>query len=368
MNNKKRKLLFFVNTHFQLLTAINMTLKLFPADTVELVISDSSYDMLDKIELLKQNDVFSKIYYLKRRAVLENSNKLFILLRYIFYEPFYNRLLPMDSFDYSEIFFYNFDIFVVQTLKKALKQNPYVKYSRYEEGYVSYFDGDNVSGAIRIGNRVKKLIGKGFDYSFLKKAYYFYEPDFAQFKKKYILETIPKISLLDKNMVQLLGELYNIKKIKSAFSKKYIFLEEPFSFDNVEKVNDFQVILSIAEIVGKENIIVKRHPRSPIDRFKTVGIETCDVVGIPWEVIQLSGDFLTKVLITISSGSVISSKMLFNQPIPVFLLYNCVNKLPKLVNKNYKKHLDNILKKYGQDNFYIPKDLSEFKEQINSLN
>ena len=129
-------------------------------------------------------------------------------------------------------------------------------------------------------------------------------------------------------------------------------------------MDDFKLILYIAEIVGKENLLVKLHPRNKINRFEKYGIATNKTIGIPWELIQMNDDFSDKVLLTISSGSVLASKLYFNDNIKTYLLFNCTDKMSNMVTEKYFEYLKKLENKFGLDNFIIPKNEEEFLKRL----
>lgn len=368
-----KKILFLVNTHFQLLVAISIKINLLFECPVTIYISDSSKDMDMIAERLKKTRLFNDVFLINRQKYIASSTKkLNTFFLYTFKCSALNRILPERQYDYDYIFFYNFDFVSALVIKKHLDIGNKVRICRFEEGYVSYFYNSINSDIVRFGDMLKRLWNKKIDYQEYFEAYYFFEPSFVQFKDQFEIKEIPKISLDNSVFQGIIRKLYPIENIMDSFDKKYIFLEESFSIDKKESINDMALILSIADIVGKENLVIKLHPRNMFNRFKKFGIKTCSIVGIPWEIIQYSYDFNDKVLLTVSSGSVLSSKVLFDKNIKTYLLFNCTDKYPKLVTQEYKRYLNDIFNKYGGENFIIPNSISEFitllKNEMNLAN
>ena len=177
---------------------------------------------------------------------------------------------------------------------------------------------------------------------------------------------IKKIENLERKDIELrniVNKVFKYDLINDIYDKKYIFFEESFFCDN-KGIDDMDLILNIAEIVGKENLMVKLHPRNKVDRFKEYGITTNKTIGIPWEVIQMNNDFSNKVFLTISSGSVLASKLYFNDNIETYLLFNCTNKMSDMVTDEYSKYLEKIKKNLNFDNFKIPNSNEEFFKEL----
>ena len=123
--------------------------------------------------------------------------------------------------------------------------------------------------------------------------------------------------------------------------------------------------MKIAEKVGKENIVVKLHPRRNVDRFSDKGIKVSKSTGIPWEAFLLTNDFKDKVVLTISSSAAFSSRLYFDMNIPTIMLYKITGPNPGIVNvKKYIKYADDFCRKFGDDGFYIPTSMNELLELL----
>ena len=101
------------------------------------------------------------------------------------------------------------------------------------------------------------------------KGYYLFYPDLLQFKTKYGTYQIPKIEKDNTDYRNFIETAFGDIS-KCDLDAKYIFFEE-----NIEdpSIDDFTLIMKIAEKVGKDNIVVKLHPRRNVDRFSEKGIK-----------------------------------------------------------------------------------------------
>ena len=119
---------------------------------------------------------------------------------------------------------------------------------------------------------------------------------------------------------------------------------------------DFEVdtALKIAELVGKDNLIVKVHPRDRSGKFESSGLNIDRNSSVPWESIQLNYDFSDHVFLTISSNSVFGVNVMMKKQAKVFFLYNTLDtKKNSLIHssveaiKNIMQYKDQIdLKNY----------------------
>ena len=82
-------------------------------------------------------------------------------------------------------------------------------------------------------------------------------------------------------------------------------MEEAF-FDDKIPSNDLELVLRIAEIVGKDQMIIKLHPRNKVNRFQEYGFQTMQHTQVPWEITLMDEDITDKILFTISSIALIT--------------------------------------------------------------
>ena len=86
----------------------------------------------------------------------------------------------------------------------------------------------------------------------------------------------------------------------------------------------------------------------------------------------MNNDFSDKVFFTISSGSVLASKLYFGDNITTYLLFNCTEKMSDMITEETLNYLEKMNKKFGIKDFIIPKNKQEFidslKEQLTGGN
>lgn len=362
--------LIVTNTYFQVITAINLTYTEFTNDIVDIVVTDCSNDSEIVSNAISNINLFNNVYNMKSNSYMHIDSiiKRVKRLLYYFFKPvkYYDKVIPLVTYEYDELLFYNYDSFSSYIFNRILKTNKKAKWSRFEEGYVSYFYGGIDSKIVWLKEFVKKTLLMKTMQNYCN-YYYFYEPDFVMFNNnEYTINKIKKIDINNFDLVNKLNITFGIDKLDNDYNYKYIFFEESFFCDG-QPVDDFDLIMSIVNIVGRENIIIKLHPRNSIDRFAKYGIKTNKAKGVPWEVIQLNNDFSNTIFLTISSGSVLSSRILFKSNNKTFLLFNCLKKRPKLVNSKYIKYINNITQKYGRHGLYVPSDIDNFKLELSKI-
>ena len=142
-----------------------------------------------------------------------------------------------------------------------------------------------------------------------------------------------------------------------SYSEEVIFFEESYFADSID-VGDELIIKQIANKVGLDNFLLKIHPRNPVNRFESVGIHVNKDTSIPWEIIALNKDLNDKILITIASGSALTSLVNTNiKPKKIIMLMNCEEMDDELLTPSLDI-LRRIAKSFN-DVVWLPKSIEE---------
>lgn len=350
----KKRNLIIANTYFQLITAINIVINNLKDDLNDIIITDISVGSESKAEKLKNLKIFHNVYYITYKE-LNSGNKIKKYIKYLF-----NRktiLHNQFSTFYDDLIFYNLNILTYSLIDELYKYNKNLVCFRYDEGFVTYtinLKNNNFNNIIRV------ILGKTNINKLIKRVF-LYHPKLVCYEHNYQIVSIPILDKKDIKLKNILNNVFDYKKIN--IPQKYIFLEESFFCDN-QDINDYDLILKIANIVGKDNLIIKLHPRNKVNRFKDIGIHTWGENNIPWEVIQMNEDFHDKIILTISSNSLLASKLYFNEDIKSYYLFKCTNKVPKLVTNSYLDYLNKIKNTIGLDNIMIPNSEDELMNYL----
>ena len=103
----------------------------------------------------------------------------------------------------------------------------------------------------------------------------------------------------------------------------------------------------LASYVGKENIMVKIHPRNPINRFAERGFKTNKDTSIPWEVLLLTGeDFDKKIYLTVASSAILNPIMVFGMKIRAYSLFPCLSVIPMRLQGSAWEFLKELFEHY----------------------
>ena len=152
-------------------------------------------------------------------------------------------------------------------------------------------------------------------------------------------------------------------------SEKYVYLEDYFFADGIT-TNDFYLVRTLSNIVGKENIIIKRHPRDKYDRFEPFGYKEFPVSVVPWEIQLMAHDYTRKIFVSVTSTSVMTPYIIFDIPIHVV-------SLEKIFVGEHKAHTDSGYMRFIESfrymvnkngvHWYVPQDIEELKSTLSML-
>lgn len=185
--------------------------------------------------------------------------------------------------------------------------------------------------------------------------------------KKYPLYQIPNAVLKNDDVKSLLLEIFGSCELPK---EKFIFFEESFAAD-FRTTNDLELFLEIANLVGKENIIVKRHPRNPINRFEQLGFKVMEQQNIPWEIMLLNNNISDKVLISVGSSATLTPFFLYGMRPKTFLLKQLlVGKVPYLDNPKMDSFFQKSVNLFNQNIkvLYYPATIKELTLGIEYVN
>lgn len=232
----------------------------------------------------------------------------------------------------------------------------------FEEGSASY-----------VLNHFKLIESDGINHEYYKdKAFLYnitemlcYEPSLVVSADScFQINRLPKIHI---NNVELKDILKSVFGNLDLPEEKYIFFDKP---DFAEKLPSMQLDLldELSNILGKNNIIVKCHPRNNSDRYSIRGYKIIPANNMLWEMANFNQTITDKILISEISTSSITAKTIFDINVTSINVFNMTNLDRSFFVTQpsfkgfYDKYKEFINSK--QLNVFTPSDLSEFNEII----
>lgn len=348
------RVLFSCNSIYQVLISIWIKKSLFDADCVDIIISDHMNDYERISEKLKECGYFNKVFSVatkalckkglttkeRYRCIVSSSN---ILRHYISLNEKYDVFFAANLNVFTKLVFHT-----IKNDKGCRVYNKNIKFCLFEDGMSTYSKlFERYYKNCKYSQKYTKLFYHPKTiYNNLSEIYAFDTNAFMWQTEGAELKAIPKIDIADKDFIKTANAVFGYDDMSDTYDKKYIFMEESFYADTGYN-DDVELIEKIASKIGKENIMIKIHPRNPVNRFEKLGYKTNKNTAIPWEVILMNNDFSDKILLTVASSSVMSPAFLFGQKIETYVMYELLNEKPKALVGDLWECSKNRFKMYG---------------------
>ncbi len=348
------KRLYVCETPFQLIVSLFLIKQNFKNNVInDLIVTDDFSGAKKITSNIKKSNLFKSVYYYKK-----NCNNTFDKLKYLVnYKKLNKDIFGEYNDSYDEIYMWNYDSFT-STLRNSLNRK--VKCFIFEEGYISYFPYKDVISRpwllkiINIKNRfIFRKNRENID------GIYLFEPELLMYNPKCPIYKIDRTVYDLRDLSEIIDLIFESKRISKYYDKKYILFEE-----NHPEYKDFEIFKKIINIVGKDNVIIKLHPRRFQNRFESLGVKTLGSDGVPWEAIALSKEFNDNVLISISSGSITSYRMLCGKKSQCYLLYKIESSNLKQFNLKYKSFWNNLESNIDEKGIHFPTNAKEFYDML----
>lgn len=349
-----KKLLFVCNTVYQVIIVAWLKYKVFKNDYADIVISDHSKGYKDIAKNIEKAGLFDNVFTVDSYEYSWYKTQYKSRYERLFYEFFKSyelkKYLKLKT-EYDELFVSNLDGFAV--LLFAVLGKSGTQLHLFEDGTATYsklyernYNNKKVPESRKL-HLIYDTLGYKPVYGNVKSLWVL-NPEALLWEPEYEVKKIPSLEI-DANFKGIINTIFSYEAITDKYDRKYIFFEESF-FADTGYTEDVRLVAKLADIVGKDNIMIKIHPRNPKNRFKELGYKTNENISVPWEVLLLNVDFSDKILITIGSQTIVTPCILFGMHIRSFSLINCINEKPKVLDGPlfdvlmmlYDKYKDNI--------------------------
>ncbi|MBQ8325018.1 MAG: hypothetical protein IJX82_07715 [Clostridia bacterium] len=357
MNN----ILVYCNTYYQLLVAIQLRLTVKKADCISVIITDQSRGAEAVAERLRGTDFFHAVFFLKTKVAAEEVNARY-KMRSAWDGIF--GMLPADMpKDYicHELIGFNLDMATHGVYAALYARNRNLQCNSMEEGLLSYDAPENSSGLLRVVQWGRRLLGmKNLRQSICK--FYCFNP--AVYTGKATPVEIPKIDSKDQKLRKLLQEVFLGEEAATSVTQTYIYLPCIYDMEGEAPIGEIAFAKKLCDLVGKENLLVKVHPRDDLSRYKDAGVIVAPNSQAPFEVLCILQNYSDKVLITTLSGTVLNvSTMLLEQPRSWYAYPLC-----DLTENTVAQHFYGVISRYFRPesglntaNIRVLTDLSQLK-------
>lgn len=371
------RILMVSDSYFQFIIESNLRTTIYKDDTVDLLMYNNSTGSEDVYNRIKDLGFFQHVY-LGKSPLLYCGNKITRKQKkskYITYikslvspESALKGILPIEMDNHYDIIIFNsWGAMISAVFNYCYRRNPKVVCYRIEEGIASALNEWHDKRNVRL--KIERMCSKVFKTQILSdyiKGIYFFEPQLVQFKSKCPILSMPKLSRDNKSLCDFVFTAFNLHAIRDKYEQKFVIFEDGNTFF-ANSNDDLEIIKTVVDTVGAENVFVKLHPRTKINRFEPMGITTNKDVGIPWEAIMLYRDFNHKVFVTTSSGAPMTGLLYFNDDCNTIMNFKCMKHQQSIVTPAFLKYLSDVQLRFGNNKLIIPNDLEELKCIIKKL-
>ena len=307
------------NTPYQLMIAVKLKNSIYASDNITLLLSDHMRNHSILAENTKKANIFFDVFPITTKKLLHTGKKQkwSLVLSKKNCADYFQQFFPTDK-KYDGLLFANTDYVNTLIYQSLTNKSKDFSISMFEDGLSTY------------SNQYPMRFKEYENFDFLrKKSVYIYKlikriyvlnPDMMEWRPSFPVSTI---DTLNTNDIDCLNKCFcvDVDKIQKQYNRQVIFFEESYFAENIP-VDDAKIVQHISNMVGKENILVKMHPRSPRNRFEPLGYETNNSIEIPWEIIALNIDISSKILVTIgSAAALVSLTSLY--PKKTIMLFTC---------------------------------------------
>ena len=337
-----KKVLAVVDTYYQLIIAMQLRLTIYRDDTFVLLMSDKSKNAEQVVKSINEQGLFSECHFItnrdliKKRTFIDRIEDLVQLSfkknnRYLYY------LDDVKEKFFDELIIYNYNIDIIGLYVYLCETNPNLIISFMEEGIYSYSFEILTNRGRSLIKMLRHLLNKKDATDVLEKFYCLNPELYCGTLKPVKIPPIESSSEIS----MVLKKIFHLDNVMNDYNKKYIFFSSVWDFEGGESIGEYDIACKVADIVGKENILVKIHPRDRRTIYADSGFAIDKNSEIPWEAIQLSADFSKKIFITTTSGSVMAGNFFTNDKPRILYLYPLCS-----VDNNdgAKKNIENINK------------------------
>ena len=295
-------------------------------DIVDITLSDYSKDADIVAYRLSDLKLFHNVQYLQSKDYLYKEKNVQHLLDALFIKSencTVYKFIWDKNIVYDLIVYYNIDLILWKICLISIKNGIMPCFMRMEEGLLSYADLNIVRGyTLNILSKICNLTHQ-FEIFGSTKTVALYNPDIFDDRYGRKKFKIPELKRENKEIIENLNYVFNYKPKEHNFKKKYIYFSTSTDLDG-HPVGEMDLVMKLAKIVGKDNILIKMHPRDNRTVYKDNGFVVDNISAVPWELIQLNHTFENNVFVSLSSGGIINATAMLNDDIKAFFLFPCV--------------------------------------------
>ena len=354
-----KRILVTCCTPYQVLTAMQVLAAYYPEDRADLIVTDQMSASRKVWEGARECGAFERVYYLEEKrlnGLARGKNLRNILLGMAAPEKLLGEFLRLEG-SYDLFLFSNLSLMNQYLVLGLKKRNPKLSWMLYEDGASTYSRqvGDLVL------SRSRKVVLQLYALQKLQGIYLFH-PGTLGWKPPCPVYPLP--GKYGKETLQALNRIFRYDQLPDRYDRPVLFFEESYPCDGVD-IGDVALVDRVARLVGKENILVKIHPRNRVNRFQEAGYATNQDTSMPWELIVLNSTFERTLFLTVGSSAATNPWCVFGIPAKAVFLCDLVED-PSKLRTDVLDQTREICRE-RPDLFYFPKSWEECEALIPRL-
>lgn len=361
----KDRVCFMCTTPYQVFTSINIVENQgFDAD-IYIVSQFKNY--IELAESLRKENCFKNVLVVEEEKYIKrNKNKLMNYINILYVYSMTSNIVN-DFFlfqrNYSKLFVSSKFLIGRLVCLYYLKRKINIEFNYFEDGIGTYCNDnlfqihwyDKICQKIFFGNYIDKLQFNQYVYNLNL---------YKHMHNNNVLKLF-KIDIMNQNHsnINQINKIFNVHQ--DMILEKYIYFDairlEELNEDGIRLLDD--IINVIMQVIGKDNIIFKSHPR---EKKRSDKIRYMKNDNVPFEVLLFSYSFLDKVLITNMSSAVFTPKLLYGYEPPIIFL-NYLLKDVMRDKSNITNLVDEFKDMYRFNVIYVPKTKEELLKVLEEL-
>lgn len=313
---------FLCNTYYQLVVSLQIQMTIEKNASSILMISNHSKGTEEICEKIKKEHIFREVYYIETKHLCSKRVGTYYRIQALF-DGIVGNLFGANikNCNVKRFYYYNLDFATLAIYAALTRGNKQISPVMMEEGIGSYWGVQFKNKMIRRIEALRKIMGIA-NLSSSTTSFYCFTPNLYQ--GCLLPLELPKIEKSDV-IIQILRNIFMYKGFSTRIKQKYIFLGTIFDTEGENPIGEHDLVNKVAELVGKDNLIIKTHPRDTSDDYSQRGVDIYKDSTIPWEVMQLVMDMSDKVILTTVSSAAVSLNLMCDDPIKAFMLYKQCN-------------------------------------------
>lgn len=313
-----RNILFLCNTYYQLIFAMHLRDCLYQDDYTIALISDHSKNADQICARLKKINHFDETHFIHSKD-LEFSRENYKNGCSCVKNELKNIHVKVDA-----LLYFNVSKATTLIFSELFKRNKFIEGVQFEEGVLSYNPNLEVKMPLTFNpyqNTLLYVFRKIFpQYNIHDKttAFCCYYPELYNGR----LDTIKIPPISSKSSIgDKIVDIFQAKSGSTTYEERYIFFTSVYDFEGGEAIGEFELVKAIADLVGKDNLLIKMHPRDTRTVYADEGFHIDMNSSIPFEALLFAYDFSDKVLLSATSGAILSAGLMLSYPPKMEYLY-----------------------------------------------